>query len=82
MKFKYVMIDSIFPVILHEAVQHKQITGNATSAGFFMIHRGPSGKTEIACYGFSQSLGLKPDEADERILERFFKSIRDEITNN
>jgi hypothetical protein len=49
MKFKYVMIDSIFPVILHEAVQHKQITGNATSAGFFMIHRGPSGKTEIAC---------------------------------
>jgi hypothetical protein len=39
MKFKYVMVDLIFPVILSEAVGHNQVAGDITSAGFFMITR-------------------------------------------
>ncbi|MFA5299119.1 MAG: hypothetical protein WC389_13005 [Lutibacter sp.] len=72
------MLDNIFPVILHDAVQHKKITGNATSAGFFMVTL-ENGRASVACYGFSQSLGLQPAEGDEKTLERFFNSMGDEI---
>lgn len=72
------MIDTIFPVILHDAVQHKQITGNITSAGFFMI-TWENEKLSVVCYGFSQSLGLQPAEGDEKVLERFFKSMGSDL---
>jgi hypothetical protein len=74
MKFKYVMVNLIFPVILSEAVQHNQVTGDITSAGFFMITR-EDGKVRVCCYGFSQSLNLQPVEGDERIIEKFFNDM-------
>lgn len=73
MKFKYVMTDNGIPVIFPEAFTHKNITGNITSAGFFRVDKG-----KVICYGFSQSLNMKPEPGDEQILERVLNCLMED----
>lgn len=79
---KYIIIDYSIPVVFSEANNHKDFKniGNITSAAFFNISAKQEINDEAAprirvhCYGESQSLGLKKDICDERILERLFNS--------
>lgn len=68
MKSKYVIIDNCIPVIFPAALNHKDIIGNITSAGFFSVN-----EDRVICYGFSQSLNMKTEEGDAEIIQRFLK---------
>lgn len=76
MKMKYVMFDSIFPVIWYGPMNHCDarllcaIDGKAlqpTSAGFVEIVDG-----RLICSGESDTLGMKPAPEDAELLAKYF----------
>lgn len=75
-KLKYVIFDSLFPVIFSPAITHRDIhpRGRATSAGFVSlipIKRDGQGYINATVYGESISLGLASNGVeDETIIER------------
>jgi len=77
-KFKYIILDGLYPRICSEADTHREMAGfrTATSAGFAQLSIVPNGSDlefDVHCYGESVSLRLKSKGAeDAAILRRMF----------
>lgn len=56
-------------VIFPSFMNHSDICGNWTSAGFIKFYE-KDGSVKIHCYGKSTSLGLSSDEEDTTIIQR------------
>lgn len=69
---KYVIIGDAFPIILHEAIEHRSVVGEtpATSAGFVAI-KNVGGIIQARCYGHSQSLNMSSAPDDSELIENF-----------
>lgn len=74
---KYIIIDSLIPVIFSVALTHAEVAGikKVTSAGFVEISMGTDvDSNEIpmaSCSGESVSLGIRSDkEHDQKVINR------------
>ena len=78
---KYVILSRIFPVILSDAISHREaeniliggrIKGKATSAGFFYVDA-VNGEIKVRTFGDSGSLSLGPGPEGAELLEMLLK---------
>lgn len=74
MEKKYIIVDSMWPIIFPGSISHieaaKAVEGKkVTSAGFFNVNREQDGSFEIVTYGESISLKLKPAYDDAFLIK-------------
>jgi hypothetical protein len=76
-EFKYVMVDTAFPVIFFANMQHKAFSGigKITSAGLVRII-GRERSFEVETYGESAGLKMRPEDEDAGIIKLFLEKAQ------
>jgi hypothetical protein len=76
MKFKYIIIDGLYPILFPEAVSHNQISPNSNikSAGYvqFIIE---DSKVIAKTYGESKTLKIGPKKTDAILIESIYRTL-------
>ncbi len=72
-KFKYVIIDGLFPIVFTEAQTHREIGRgyNITSAGFGSV----DSEAKVSIWGRSESLNKNSDPKDAEIIQRMIRPL-------
>ena len=73
---KYIINEIGHPVLFNSSLLHCQIKTNAISAGFAIIYFDIStNKFKVKCFGGSESLNLKNDAADYKIIQTYLNDL-------
>lgn len=75
-QLKYVIIDGM-PVLFGSGIEHSRMKrlGDVDSAGFVCLTGNGRGNVDAQVYGESLSLGIKPGDRDERIIEMYVNGV-------
>lgn len=75
MKFKYVIINNLAPVIFLEALSHKDFksVGKITSAGYVNFNISDCAGIKVSTYGESIGLDIKPRPEDAGLIQLFLQ---------
>ena len=77
---KYVIVNNQ-PILFPGAIQHKDVSTKAQSAGYFLVAV-ESSELDVVCCGESSTLNLRSDQSnDARIIGEFIKTIIKDLPN-